>query len=73
MTIVTVTQAQTSVTVTEGDSITAVPTVTTTAVEVNQAGVPPGGNPKDVLVKSSDTDYHSEWTATPEVNALQID
>jgi hypothetical protein len=73
MTIVTVTQAQTSVTVTEGDSITAVPTVTTTAVEVNQAGVPPGGNPKDVLVKSSDTDYHSEWTATPEVNALQFD
>jgi hypothetical protein len=73
MTIVTVTQTQSTVEITEGDTLTAVPTVSTTAVEVNQAGVPPGGNPKDLLIKSSDTDYHSEWTSTPEVDALQFD
>lgn len=51
---------------------------TTTQVSVivaenGAAGVPPGGNSKDVLVKSSGTDYHSEWTSQPEVNALQFD
>jgi hypothetical protein len=73
MTLVIVTQTQATVDVTEGDAVTVVPAVSATAVEVNQAGVPPGGNPKDVLVKSSGTDYHSEWTATPEVDALQFD
>jgi hypothetical protein len=73
MTIVSVTQTQATVEVTEDGGTTVVPTVSATAVEVNQAGVPPGGNPKDLLVKSSGTDYHSEWTATPEVNALQFD
>jgi hypothetical protein len=73
MTIVTVTQTQTTVDVTDGDTVTAIPVTSTTAVEVNQAGVPPGGNPKDLLTKSTGTDYHSEWTATPEVDALQFD
>ena len=73
MTVVIATTTQASVTVTENGATTVVPTVSATAVEVNQAGVPPGGNPKDVLVKSSSTDYHSEWTATPEVNALHFD
>ena len=73
MTIVTVTETQATVSITEQGATTVVPTVSATAVEVNQAGVPPGGNPKDLLVKSSGTDYHSEWTSTPEVNALQFD
>jgi hypothetical protein len=73
MTIVTVTTTQAIVAVTEGSAITAVPTVSATAVEVNQAGVAPGGNPKDVLVKSSASDYHSEWTANPELDTLQFD
>jgi len=73
MTIVTVTETQATVSITEQGATTVVPTVSATGVEVNQAGVPPGGNPKDLLVKSSGTDYHSEWTSTPEVNALQFD
>jgi hypothetical protein len=73
MTIVTVTQTQSTVEITEGDTLTVVPTTSTTAVEVNQAGVPPGGSSKDLLIKSSGTDYHSEWTSTPEVDALQFD
>lgn len=73
MTVVIATTTQASVTVTENGAITVVPTVSSTGVEVNQAGVPPGGNPKDLLIKSSSTDYHSEWTATPEVNALHFD
>jgi hypothetical protein len=73
MTIVTVTETQATVSITEKGATTVVPTVSATGVEVNQAGVPPGGNPKDLLVKSSGTDYHSEWTSTPEVNALQFD
>lgn len=73
MTAVIATTTQASVTVTENGATTVVPTVSTTAVEVNQAGVPPGGNPKDVLVKSSGTDYHSEWTNRPEVDALHFD
>ena len=73
MTIVTVTETQATVSITEQGATTVVPTVSVTGVEVNQAGVPPGGNPKDLLVKSSGTDYHSEWTSTPEVNALQFD
>lgn len=73
MTVVIATTTQASVTVTENGATTVVPTVSRTGVEVNQAGVPPGGNPKDVLVKASGTDYHSEWTATPEVNALHFD
>lgn len=73
MTVVIATTTQATVEVTENGATTVVPTVSTTAVEVNQAGVPPGGNPKDVLVKSSSTDYHSEWTARPEVDALHFD
>jgi hypothetical protein len=73
MTVVIATTTQASVTVTEAAGTTVIPVASVTSVEVNQAGVPPGGNPKDVLVKSSGTDYHSEWTATPEVNALQFD
>lgn len=73
MTVVIATTTQATVEVTENGATTVVPTVSTTAVEVNQAGVPPGGNPKDVLVKSSATDYHSEWTATPEVDAIGFD
>ena len=73
MTIVTVTETQATVSITEQGATTVVPTVSVTGVEVNQAGVPPGGSPKDLLVKSSGTDYHSEWTSTPEVNALQFD
>jgi hypothetical protein len=73
MTVVIATTTQATVEVTENGATTVVPTVSTTAVEVNQAGVPPGGNPKDVLVKSSGTDYHSEWTARPEVDALHFD
>jgi hypothetical protein len=73
MTVVIATTTQATVEVTENGATTVVPTVSTTAVEVNQAGVPPGGNPKDVLVKSSATDYHSEWTARPEVDALHFD
>ncbi len=73
MTVVIATTTQASVTVTENGTGTVVPTVSATAVEVNQSGVPPGGNPKDVLVKSSGTDYHSEWTSRPEVDALQFD
>jgi hypothetical protein len=73
MTLVIVTQTQATVEVTDGDAVTVVPAVSATAVEVNQAGVPPGGNPRDVLVKSSGTDYHSEWTATPEVDAIGFD
>lgn len=73
MTVVIATTTQASVSVTEGATTTVVPVVSSTGVEVNQAGVPPGGNPKDVLVKASGTDYHSEWTATPEVNALHFD
>lgn len=73
MTTVTVTQTQATVTVTEQGTSTVVPTVSATSVLVNQAGVAPGGNPKDVLVKASGTDYHTEWTAIPEVDALQLD
>jgi hypothetical protein len=73
MTVVIATTTQASVTVTEAAGTTVIPVASVTSVEVNQAGVPPGGNPKDVLVKSSGTDYHSEWTATLEVNALQFD
>jgi hypothetical protein len=73
MTLVIATQTQATVEITEGDVATVVPTISATAVEVNQAGVPPGGNPKDVLIKSSGTDYHSEWTGTPELDALQFD
>lgn len=73
MTLVIATTTQASVAVTENGATTVVPTVSTTAVEVNQAGVPPGGNPKDVLIKSSATDYHSEWTNRPEVDALHFD
>jgi len=73
MTVVIATTTQASVTVTEDGASTVVPVVSTTGVEVNQAGVPPGGNPHDVLVKSSGTDYHSEWTATPEVDAIGFD
>lgn len=73
MTIVIATATQATVAVTENGATTVVPVISSTGVEVNQAGVPPGGNPKDVLVKSSATDYHSEWTATPEVNALHFD
>lgn len=73
MTVVITTTTQATVAVTENGATTVVPIISATGVEVNQAGVPPGGNPKDVLVKSSATDYHSEWTATPEVNALHFD
>ena len=73
MTTVVATQTQATVTVTEQGTSTVVPTVSATSVLVNQAGVAPGGNPKDVLVKASGTDYHTEWTATPEVNALHLD
>lgn len=73
MTVVIATTTQATVEVTENGATTVVPTVSTTAVEVNQAGVPPGGNPNDVLIKSSATDYHSEWTATPEVDAIGFD
>jgi hypothetical protein len=73
MTLVIATTTQASVTVTENGAATVVPVISATGVEVNQAGVPPGGNPKDVLVKSSGTDYHSEWTARPEVDALHFD
>lgn len=73
MTIVIATATQATVAVTENGATTVVPVISSTGVEVNQAGVPPGGSPKDVLVKSSATDYHSEWTATPEVNALHFD
>lgn len=73
MTVVIATTTQASVTVTEAGASTVVPTVSSITVEVNQAGVPPGGNPNDLLVKASGTDYHSRWTATPEVNALHFD
>lgn len=73
MTVVIATTTQASVTVTEAGTSTVVPTVSSTGVEVNQAGVPPGGSPNDLLVKASGTDYHSRWTATPEVNALHFD
>lgn len=73
MTVVITTTTQSTVAVTENGATTVVPVISNTSVEVNQAGVPPGGNPKDVLVKASATDYHSEWTATPELDALGFD
>jgi len=73
MTVVITTTTQSTVAVTENGATTVVPVISNTSVEVNQAGVPPGGNPKDVLVKASATDYHSEWTATPELDAVSFD
>jgi hypothetical protein len=73
MTVVITTTTQASVTITESGGAVVVPVAEITGVEVNQAGVPPGGNPNDVLVKSSGTDYHSEWTSQPEVDALHFD
>ena len=37
------------------------------------AGVQPGGNANDVLVKASATNYDTAWTDTPTVDGLQFD
>jgi hypothetical protein len=79
---VVVTEAQYSVVVTENGQATTVVTPPT-AISVLVAspgpagppgpGVPIGGTTGDLLVKSSNTNYDTAWTATPEVDALQFD
>jgi hypothetical protein len=79
---VVVTEAQYSVVITENGIATAVVT-TPTPVDVVVStpgpigppgpGVPVGGAAGDLLVKSSATNYDTEWTSTPEVDALQFD
>lgn len=74
MTVVQATLSQTYLEVTEGDQTTIISSpLSPTALEVWQPGVPPGGNVKDVLVKASSQDYHSQWTDEPEVDALGFD
>jgi hypothetical protein len=42
-------------------------------LEVWQPGMAPGGKTDDLLVKSSDQDYDSEWTDQPIVDKLRFD
>jgi hypothetical protein len=42
-------------------------------LEVWQPGMAPGGKADDLLVKSSDQDYDSEWTDQPIVDKLRFD
>lgn len=43
------------------------------ALEIWQPGMAPGGKTNDLLVKSSDQDYDSEWTDQPIVDKLRFD
>jgi hypothetical protein len=38
-----------------------------------QAGVPTGGNPGDILTKSSSTNYDTAWTDSPTVDKISLD
>jgi len=79
---VVVSQEQYSVVITDNNGATTVVTPPT-AISLTVStpgpagppgpGVPIGGNPGDLLSKSSATNYDTAWTAQPEVDALQFD
>lgn len=74
MTQVTVTAQQAHVVITEEDGTIIVPSpLSPTKLEIWQPGIAPGGKLNDLLVKSSDQDYDSEWTDQPIVDKLRFD
>lgn len=72
MTSVNISSLTNTVTVTKGDT-----TVLTIATAGPQGpigpGLPIGGATGDLLVKSSDANYDTTWTSSPEVDALRFD
>ena len=82
MTIVVATETQATVEVTEGDATTTVVTPPAAVSLIISTpgpagppgpGVPIGGITGDLLVKSSNANYDTGWTAEPTVDALQFD
>jgi hypothetical protein len=74
MTQVTVSVQQSHVVIQEEDGAVVVPSpLSPTKLEIWQPGMAPGGKTNDVLIKSSDQDYDSEWTDEPIVDKLRFD
>lgn len=73
MTQVTIIAQQSQVVVGEETLETVVSPLTPTKLEIWQPGMAPGGKTNDILVKSSDQDYDSEWTDQPIVDKLRFD
>ena len=73
MTQVNITNEQAQIVITEEDAETIVSPSSPVGLEIWQPGMAPGGNTGDLLVKSSDQDYDSEWTDAPIVDKLRFD
>lgn len=74
MTQVTITQEQSQIVVSEQDETIVVASPSyAVGLEIWQPGMAPGGKTNDILVKSSDQDYDSEWTDEPIVDKLRFD
>ena len=74
MTQVVITQEQSQIVILEQDEAIVVTSPSyAVALEVWQPGMAPGGNTGDLLVKSSNQDYDSEWTDQPIVDKLRFD
>lgn len=74
MTQVTITQEQSQIVVSEQDETIVVSSPSyAVGLEIWQPGMAPGGKTSDILIKSSDQDYDSEWTDEPIVDKLRFD
>lgn len=74
MTQVVITQQQNQIVVSDQDETIVVASPSyAVGLEIWQPGMAPGGKTNDILVKSSDQDYDSEWTDEPIVDKLRFD
>lgn len=73
MTQVTVTTQQAQVVIGEEEPEIILSPLSPARLEIWQPGMAPGGKANDLLVKSSDQDYDSEWTDEPIVDKLRFD
>ena len=74
MTQVVITQEQNQIVVSEQDETIVVASPSyAVGLEIWQPGMAPGGKTNDILIKSSDQDYDSEWTDEPIVDKLRFD
>lgn len=73
MTTVNVTTQTSSVTVTDGQSVSVIPVTQQTSALVQLGVVPPGGSPRDIIEKVGSTGYYTQWTSTPELDAVGFD
>lgn len=73
MTQVDITKEQAQIVVSEEPAQLALSPSSPVALEIWQPGMAPKGKTDDLLVKSSDQDYDSEWTDAPIVDKLRFD